>query len=172
MTDDSPVGGPLSRLPEGLDPIAELIALAAEASAILEAFSPAFLSTRERAAFERRRAAILATLAEQRSEFATAARQALVDYRAAEQDDLVDMMTRLRQGEPQRPGPELARSRSAEEPIPDAYARGRADWSAGTPSERLFVDSAAYREGLADERAAMVDAELLARAEASPGAPA
>lgn len=43
----------------------------------------------------------------------------------------------------------------------DLYARGRADWAAGDVDEALWVASEDYRAGLAAERGAQVDAELL-----------
>lgn len=43
----------------------------------------------------------------------------------------------------------------------DLYARGRADWAAGDVDQDLWLGSEDYRAGLADERTALVDAELL-----------
>lgn len=120
MTTDHAPGPVAFRLPDGLDPLAELVALADEASAILEAFSPEFISSRERAAWERRRATILATLADQQPAFTTSARRAASDWHAAEQVDLTDTLTRVRQGEPINPGPELARSRTRNSGQPTA----------------------------------------------------
>jgi hypothetical protein len=44
------------------------------------------------------------------------------------------------------------------------YTQGRADWAAGTPSTELWIDSPEYRAGMADQRTADVDAELIAAA--------
>lgn len=43
----------------------------------------------------------------------------------------------------------------------DLYARGRADWAVGDVDEALWAGSEDYRAGLAAERGAQVDAELL-----------
>jgi hypothetical protein len=47
--------------------------------------------------------------------------------------------------------------------VQDPYARTRADWAAGTAAADQLGD-ADYRAGLAGERTAAVDAELLAAA--------